>query len=598
MIEILISIPGQPDQTMKLVPGVYRVGSSPAAHLRFDRPEVSARHAVLTVAENSLRVADQGSCNGTSVDGKAVGQEPVEVEVGATITIGNAKVLLKDSGQRRPVLAERPPPPPPVPAEAGEAEPPAAPPARRAVGEQACSSMLKDAIERAEREAKPEQTPVLRLTGIPDAARPVVQEIKRQAHVELLKRLNLKRLAVSGVTDAELRDKAKGTIHDILAEISIPLPYGVTRDKIERELLNEAVGLGPLEDLIALDDISEIMVNGPNNVFVERRGVLYKTDTAFAGDYQVQAAIERIVSPLGRRIDESSPMVDARLPDGSRVNAIIAPLSLVGPTVTIRKFSKDPFDVNDMIAFGSFTRPMAEFLRACVKVRKNIIISGGTGSGKTTLLNVLSSFLPPRERIVTIEDAAELQLHQEHVVRLEARPANIEGKGAITIRDLVRNSLRMRPDRIVVGECRGGEALDMLQAMNTGHDGSLTTVHANSPRDALARLETLVMMAGFDLPLRAIREQICSAVDIIVQVSRMKDGSRKVEHISEITKMEGEIITMQDIFAFKHEGWTPAGKLVGKHAPTGAVPTFMDDLRRARIDLDIKMFSDQAEGGA
>jgi pilus assembly protein CpaF len=351
------------------------------------------------------------------------------------------------------------------------------------------------------------------------------------------------------------------------------------------------VGLGPLESLIAVDDISEIMVNGPNQIFVEKKGTLYKTDASFADDNQVLSAIERIVAPLGRRIDESSPMVDARLADGSRVNAIIPPLSLIGPSITIRKFSKTPLQAKDLVNFGSISPEMVKFLSVCVAVRKNIIISGGTGSGKTTLLNVLSSFLPNRERIVTIEDAAELQLHQEHIVRLEARPPNSEGRGEVTIRDLVRNSLRMRPDRIVVGECRGGEALDMLQAMNTGHDGSLTTIHANSPRDALARLETLVLMAGFDLPLRAIREQVASAINIIVQITRERDGSRKVVNISEIVKMEGDIITMQDLFVFRHTGWDSNNRITGVFEPTGSIPTFMEDIQRAKLDLDVSLFS-------
>ncbi len=370
----------------------------------------------------------------------------------------------------------------------------------------------------------------------------------------------------------------------------------LTRDKIEHELIHEAIGLGPLEDLIGREDISEIMVNGPDKVYVEHKGRLYKTDMAFADDQQVLSAIERIVAPLGRRIDESSPMVDARLKDGSRVNAIIPPLSLVGPSITIRKFSKTPLQIDNLISFGSISRNMAIFLDLCVKLRKNIIISGGTGSGKTTLLNILSSYLPDTDRIITIEDAAELQLRQEHVVRLESRPPNIEGKGEITIRDLVRNSLRMRPDRIVIGECRGGEALDMLQAMNTGHDGSLTTIHANSPRDALARLETLVLMAGFDLPLRAIREQIASAISIIVQITREKDGSRKVIDISEITRMEGEIITMQSLFEFKQDGWSEDGKILGRYVPTGSMPSFMEDIKRSGLPLDLNIFTEGRQG--
>ena len=380
-------------------------------------------------------------------------------------------------------------------------------------------------------------------------------------------------------------------VREILSQLTVTLPPELPLSVLERELIQEAVGLGPLEYLIERDDITEIMVNGPDQVFAEKEGVLYRTDTAFADNNQVLSAIERIVAPLGRRIDESSPMVDARLPDGSRVNAIIPPLSLVGPTITIRKFSRKPFEAADLIRFGSVSADIMQFLAVCVAVRKNILISGGTGSGKTTLLNVLSSFLPNRERIVTIEDAAELQLHQEHLVRLESRPPNIEGKGAVTIRDLVRNSLRMRPDRIVVGECRGGEALDMLQAMNTGHDGSLTTIHANSPRDALSRLETLVLMAGFDLPLRAIREQVASAIHIVVQITRERDGSRKIVNVSEITKMEGDVITMQDLFVFRQTGWDGENRITGVFEPTGSVPTFMEEIERAKLDLDIRMFS-------
>ena len=438
------------------------------------------------------------------------------------------------------------------------------------------------------------EEPARQLSGAgdyPAAARAAIREIKRQAHRELLARLNLKKLAVSGVSQEELTRQAGAMIREILSQLTVPLPPELPLAVLEKELIQEAIGLGPLEYLLERDDITEIMVNGPDQVYVERGGVLYRTDTAFADNNQVLAAIERIVSPLGRRIDESSPMVDARLPDGSRVNAIIPPLSLTGPTVTIRKFSKKPFTAVDLIRFGSVSPDIIRFLAVCVAVRKNILISGGTGSGKTTLLNVLSSFLPNRERIVTIEDAAELQLHQEHLVRLESRPPNVEGKGAVTIRDLVRNALRMRPDRIVVGECRGGEALDMLQAMNTGHDGSLTTIHANSPRDALSRLETLVLMAGFDLPLRAIREQIASAIHIVVQISRERDGSRKIVNVSEITKMEGDVITMQDLFVFRQTGYDAENRMVGVFEPTGGVPTFLEEISRAKLDLDIRMFN-------
>lgn len=605
MYDFLIKQPGEKDRPVSLVPGSYRIGSSPAAHIQFKRPEISGKHALLIVSDVDAKVCDQGSSNGTYVNGRAVTDVPVALEAGGIITIGRVEIHVKGPKIKTPPPAPaeptlKEPPQPSTPAEALPSPRPPPPPQNdftvAAFQPNELGSRLSSAIARAERDAKGDQIPVLRISGIPEEARPVVQEIKRQAHIELLKRLNLKRMAVSGTSDADLKEKAKTTIHDIMSEVTDVLPYGVSLEKIEVELLHEAVGLGPLEELIEIDEISEIMVNGPNQVYVERKGILYRTDTAFAGDYQVQAAIERIVSPLGRRIDESSPMVDARLPDGSRVNAIIPPLSLVGPSITIRKFSRTPLTTDDYIRFGSLNKEIIEFLRACVQVRKNIIISGGTGSGKTTLLNVLSSFIPVRERIVTIEDAAELQLKQDHVVRLESRPANIEGKGAVTIRDLVRNSLRMRPDRIVVGECRGGEALDMLQAMNTGHDGSLTTIHANTPRDALARLETLVLMAGFDLPLRAIREQVCSAIDVVVQISRMKDGTRKLTHVSEITKMEGDVITMQDIFVYKHVGWSPEGKLLGRHIGCGSVPTFYEDITRSKIPLDISIFNVGREG--
>ena len=583
MHEIIIKVPGMAENKGKLPTGVYMVGSGPACHIQIERPSISTRHAQFVVSNTGIGVSDMGSEGGTFVDGVrlAPNSPPVNTKAGSVIRIGDVDILLKGPTPQEGDV------PPPSPNSSVLADP---------EHQREVASKLEQAVSSIS-ESDDDRIPILQISGIPAKARPLVQEIKKRAHVELITRLNLKRLAVSGISEKELADKAKKTIREILSELSIPLPPGVKIEIVERELVHEAIGLGPLEDLIALDDITEIMVNGPDHVYVEKEGTLLRTDTAFANDSQVLAAIERIVSPLGRRIDESSPMVDARLSDGSRVNAIIPPLSLIGPTITIRKFSKTPFTVNDLISFGSLTRPMAEFLDACVKVRKNIIISGGTGSGKTTLLNVVSSFLPGNERIVTIEDAAELQLTQEHVVRLEARPPNIEGKGEISIRDLVRNSLRMRPDRIVVGECRSGEALDMLQAMNTGHDGSLTTIHANSPRDALSRLETLVLMAGFDLPLKAIREQIASAVTIVVQVDRHKDGTRKVSNISEITKMEGDIITMQDIFVFNHEGWTPNGKIKGRHIACGNIPTFMEELNRAKIKLDIAMFRDEREGG-
>ncbi len=369
---------------------------------------------------------------------------------------------------------------------------------------------------------------------------------------------------------------------------------GIVLTRVERLRLYEAIsaeilGYGPIEPLLKDDSVSEIMVNGPRQVYVERGGKLVISDVLFQDDDHVMRVIDRIVSPLGRRIDESSPMVDARLPDGSRINAVIPPISLVGPTLTIRKFAKDPLTSEDLIRFGTVSREMVTFLKACVEARLNVVVSGGTGSGKTTTLNVLSSFIPDDERIITIENAAELQLRQDHVVTLESRPANIEGRGEITIRDLVVNSLRMRPDRIVVGECRSGEALDMLQAMNTGHDGSMTTAHANTPRDALARLETMCLMAGVELPVRAIREQIAAAVDLIIQQARLKDGTRRVVAVTEVQGMEGDVIVLQDVFVFEQTG-VENGKIVGRMKPTGIRPKFVEKFEASNIFLPPTIF--------
>ncbi|NJD01858.1 MAG: CpaF family protein [Ruminiclostridium sp.] len=363
------------------------------------------------------------------------------------------------------------------------------------------------------------------------------------------------------------------------------------RQKLTSEIIDETIGFGPINPLIHDATISEIMVNGPQQVYIEKKGRLTLSNVTFKDDQHVMKVIEKIVAPLGRRIDESSPMVDARLPNGSRVNVIIPPLALNGPVITIRKFSEKPFTVKDLINFGTITPNVAMIMKACVEARLNIVVSGGTGSGKTTTLNVISSFIPDDERIVTIEDAAELQLGQTHVIRLETRPPNIEGKGIISIRDLVRNSLRMRPDRIVVGEVRSGEALDMLQAMNTGHDGSLTTGHANSPRDMISRLETMVLMAGMELPVKAIREQISSAVDLIVQQSRLRDGSRRITHITEVLGMEGDVITLQDIFVFKQYGKDEKGRIRGEIIPTGIKPKFLEKFEGTGIMLPNDIFT-------
>lgn len=428
-------------------------------------------------------------------------------------------------------------------------------------------------------------------TAAPDRARIVdpFAAVKASVHQALLDSLG-PQLYDPHLDQNELETKVRHTLQEVIDSEETPLSLS-DRTRIAQEVADEILGHGPLEPLLRDSEISEIMVNGPDKIFVERAGKIYSVDTHFSTDAHLRRTIDKIVGRVGRRIDEASPLVDARLPDGSRVNAVIPPIALDGAMLTIRKFSKDPFTDKDLIAFGTFSVQVRDFLVACVRGRRNIVISGGTGSGKTTLLNVISSFIPEDERIVTIEDAAELQLHQEHVLRLESRPANIEGKGQIAIRDLVKNSLRMRPDRIVVGEIRDGAALDMLQAMNTGHDGSITTVHANSPRDSLSRLETLVLMAGVDLPVRAIREQVAGAVDLVIQQARLKDGSRRITAISEVAGMESDIITMQDIFTFNYgAGRDENGRFLGGLVSTGLRPKFAEELHDQGIELPANLF--------
>jgi len=393
---------------------------------------------------------------------------------------------------------------------------------------------------------------------------------------------------------AKVRQQVEDIFNTILDSENIVLTR-TERARMFESIAADILGFGPLETLLNDPEISEIMVNGPRNIYVERKGKLTKSDVIFNNDEHVMRVIDRIISPLGRRCDESSPMVDARLPDGSRVNAVIRPISLVGPCLSIRKFKKEGITVEDMIRFGTLSREMAEFLSACVRGRLNIVVSGGTGSGKTTTLNALSSFIPEDERIITVENAAELQLRQDHVVTLESRPPNVEGKGEISIRDLVINCLRMRPERIVVGECRGGEALEMLQAMNTGHDGSMTTLHANTPRDAIARIETMVLMAGMDLPVRAIREQIASAINVIVQQARLKDGSRKIVNITEVQGMEGDVVVLQDVFVFEQTGLDERGKIIGQLRPTGIRPKFVELFEAQNIYLPPNVFGYASE---
>ena len=538
--------------TETIAEGNYIVGRGKAARIILPYADVSERHALITVRGGKVSVEDLKSANGTYVNGQQI-DRVTPVFDDTLVQIGSTVLRITSDAARAPTSPE--------PAPASPATPPAKP-------------------------AEPQQ---LRRT---DPQATLRRKIREQIQDELIVRMDLKRLTASGIDREGLERQARAKIAEIVAEVqrSGKLPRTIDAERIKKEVFDEALRLGPLEDLLADQSVTEIMVNGPHQVYVERNGKLELTDLQFSDDASVMAIIERIVAPLGRRIDESQPYVDARLKDGSRVNAIIPPLSLVGPSITIRKFAKKKLTVEDFIRFGTWNADAAAFMEVCVKLRKNIIVAGGTGSGKTTLLNLLSSFIPPTERIVTVEDAAELKLEQPHVVRLEARPANVEGKGAVTIRDLVRNCLRMRPDRIIVGECRGGEALDMLQAMNTGHDGSLTTVHANSPRDVVSRLETMVLMSGMELPSRAIREQIASAVDIIIHESHLADGSRKVTAITEVTNLEGQQIVMQDLFAFRQTGVDANGKIIGEFKPTGAMPTFFDTLRSRGLSLDPRMF--------
>ena len=540
--QIQITHPQRDAQTLEARYGVYLIGADSSCRIVLNDGSVEDTHAVLTLMEDESYIEDLMGA-GIFVAGERV-QTRQQVYPGVSMQIGNYTVSyeMPDAG----------------------------------------------------REHGGKDVPhVLEVFMPKPSARQIstTQAVKQQIHTELVDRLDLKRLSMSKFQESELQAKIHATLDKIIDEIRSRLPKGIDPERLSKEIFDEAVGLGPLEDMLEDESITEIMVNGPSQVYVERAGRLELTDCSFINDASVLSIIERIVSPIGRRIDESQPYVDARLADGSRVNAIIHPLSLIGPCITIRKFSKEPFTVKDLIGFGTLTADIADFLRVCVLLRKNIIVSGGTGSGKTTLLNVLSSYLPSTERILTIEDAAELRLTQEHIVRLEARPANIEGRGAVTIRDLVRNALRMRPDRIVVGECRGAEALDMLQAMNTGHEGSLTTIHANSPRDALARLETMVLMAGMDLPVRAIREQVTSAVHLICQIARFSDGSRRISRITEVTGMEREMVTMQDIFEYSQTGVDDSGRVQGRLHPTGVVPSFVDEIGIRGISFDRTIFN-------
>ena len=530
---------------------------------------VSRRHARISSMNGLLLIEDLNSTagtflNGERIEGKMVVAEDDVVKIDDyAISLASAE---KKSAGAAPVQPSPPPSSPPPPVRQ------APPPVRQAPPEQ--SQDFKKEFANATVLYEPE-----------------TMTLTRSIHEDILEKLNLSESAIKEINKADMRSKLENCLDRTLKERRHEIPSKIPMDLFRQALMDELIGFGPLSPLLRSPKISEIMVNGPNVVFVESGGKLFDSGVRFFNEQHLISIIQRIVEPLGRHVDDASPMVDARLPDGSRVNAIIPPLALHGASVTVRKFADKKLTTDDLIKFGSMTQEMAMFLEEAVKARKNILVAGGTGSGKTTLLNVLSQFIPEGERVITVEDSAELKLTHPNLVNLEARPANIEGKGRITIRDLVINTLRMRPDRIIVGECRGAEALDMLQAMNTGHDGSLTTAHANNPRDALTRLENMVMMAGFELPSSAIREQIASALDLIVQQTRMVDGSRKVVKITEVTGREGNQILMQDIFTYEQTGLDEKGRVQGYHTATGNIPQFIDEMRRSgRLNLDMSVF--------
>ena len=510
--------------------------------------EVSRRHAQFARRGDRLFVQDVGSHGGTFLNGVRVTDE-AEVKPGDEVRVGSALFSLVRPSEAAPA---------PAPASAPAADGP-----DFAELFKGANVLYSDAL----------------------------MKVKSRIHTEILTRLNATESAFANSGDKDLVFRAEQCLDQVLREFRHEIPDGIDVKAVRQSLVDELLGFGPLSPMIRQPEITEIMVNGPDRVFVECRGRIHETGVRFFSERHLIQIIQRIVEPLGRHVDDASPMVDARLPDGSRVNAVIPPLALDGASMTIRKFAERKLTTEDLIRFGSMTQDMALFLAEAVRSRQNILVSGGTGSGKTTLLNILSQFIPEGERIVTVEDSAELKLSHRNIVRLEARPANVEGKGRIAIRDLVINCLRMRPDRIIVGECRGAEALDMLQAMNTGHDGSLTTAHANSPRDALSRLENMVLMAGFDLPSSAIREQIASAINIIVQQTRLGDGSRKVVRIVEVTGRENDVIQMQDIFEFRQTGIDERGRIQGEYRATGNIPYFIDDLRRRGVlGLDMSVF--------
>ncbi|HXN82436.1 MAG TPA: ATPase, T2SS/T4P/T4SS family [Myxococcales bacterium] len=558
------------------------------------RGNISKKHTRIICKDGAIVVLDLKSTNGTYVNGKRL-NGPQVVRPSDKIYIGDFILHVEPPQEGAADGAGREDAQKTAPPDSAKEDPvPASSAAEQSVLLESTPAGLPPPQPSAAPPPPSDKPAAAQSEGSP-AARPDRGQILRLLHDRLIEALDLRRLDVDALGSDELRKRAEAALRAIVGKMdgAGELDRAIDREELVQDVLNEALGLGPLEAYLRDDSVTEIMVNSPSQVYVERHGRLQRADKVFSSAQAVLGVIGRIVAPLGRHIDESSPLVDARLADGSRVNAIIPPLALKGPCITIRKFRRGLFSAANLIERGTLTQQMASFLETCVRMRRNVVISGGTGSGKTTLLNVLSSFIPAQERILTIEDSAELQLSQEHWVALEARPSNIEGKGQVSIRELVRNALRMRPDRIVIGECRGGEALDMLQAMNTGHDGSLTTLHANSPRDALSRLETMVLMSGMELPVRAIREQIASAVHLIVQQTRFADGTRRLAAISEISGMELDVITLQDIFQFKQDGFDGEGRVLGRFVATGFVPKFYDDLQRRGLPVDMSIFREE-----
>lgn len=558
------------------VPDECVIGKGAQNEIRLDSWRVGREHARLFATPSGVLVEDLGGFGGVAVNGSRISGQYGPLTSADTIAIGPFQLRL--------LAVDRSEPP----------APPSLRPAQPAHAPQATAAAIHQKVQPRHAQHVP-GTPA-ELEALPrPAAEPLAQqhefEWRKIIHTRLLETMDLRRQDVHGMSDQQLRHETELLVRQIMRDADAQIPPQLDRALLTTQVINEAIALGPLEELLADDSVSEIMVNRYDEIYVERSGQLQRHPMTFTGDRAVMGVIERIVAPLGRRIDESSPMVDARLKDGSRVNAIIPPLALKGPCLTIRKFARHKLGADDLIRFHAISPQMASFLETCVVARKNMVVSGGTGSGKTTLLNILSNFIPGGERVITVEDAAELKLSHAHLISLESRPANVEGKGAVPIRDLVKNTLRMRPDRIVVGECRGAEALDMLQAMNTGHEGSLTTLHANTPRDGLARLETMVLMAGMDLPLTAIREQIASAVHIVVQQTRFACGSRKVTSITEISGMESGKIQMQELFRFVNLGYRgPGNRVSGYFTGCDAVPSFYEELQASGAQLDMAIF--------